>query len=407
YQLQLMDAWRDRNYVLIRDIDASATDATLAGFDAAGIWSAQGFVPVGHTDQAHSFQGSFDGRGHAIAGLTIDRPGEDYAGLFGRTYDATIANVGLEGGSIAGDSAVGGLVGYQWGGSIAQSYATGAGEGRDEVGGLVGVQRGSIAQSQPPGAVEGSNFVGGLVGYQWDGSITGSFWDRNTTQQYEAVGNIGSASGATGLATAQMQDPFTFIDAGWDFAAIWGKSSLNENGGYMMLRGVGPGTLYDDYVRVAAVDLSRVYGGSNPDLAPHVTIDGVGAANVSVGWGSAVGSQANAGTYAFSDPDVLDISTVSAGGVYVDHGSGSLTVTPRAITVTADDLSRLYGEANPALTFGAIGGDGLAAVHADLAPAGVGLATAPGLQSDVGRYASDLTGANGNYDGTFPPGTLP
>src|SRR5690606_40475278 len=157
YQLQLMDAWRDRNYVLIRDIDASATDATLAGFDAAGIWSAQGFVPVGHTDQAHSFQGSFDGRGHAIAGLTIDRPGEDYAGLFGRTYDATLANVGLEGGSVSGSNFVGGLVGWQDGGSIEQSYATGAVEGTLDVGGLVGYQLGSITQSYATGAVEGSN----------------------------------------------------------------------------------------------------------------------------------------------------------------------------------------------------------------------------------------------------------
>src|SRR5690606_23232082 len=125
YQLQLMDAWRDRNYVLIRDIDASATDATLAGFDAAGIWSAQGFVPVGHTDQAHSFQGSFDGRGHAISGLTIDRPDEDYAGLFGYTSGATIANVGLTGGSVTGDRYIGGLVGWQDGGSITRTCRAG------------------------------------------------------------------------------------------------------------------------------------------------------------------------------------------------------------------------------------------------------------------------------------------
>src|SRR5690606_6546335 len=233
------------------------------------------------------------------------------------------------------------------------------------------------------------------------------FWDTDTTGQTQAVGNIASAPGATGLTATQMQDPFTFIDAGWDFAAIWGKSREGENDGYMMLRGVGPGTLYDDYVRLADVDLSRVYGGSNPDIAPHVTIAGIGAAEVSVGWGSAVGPQANAGAYAFTAPGVLDISTGSPGGVYMDYGSGTLTVTQRAITVTASDLSRLYGEADPALTFGPIGGDGLASFHADLAAAGFGLVTAAGVQSDVGSYAIDLTGANGNYDGTFPPGTLP
>src|SRR5690606_21166857 len=136
--------------------------------DASGSaqwWGGLGFVPVGRTNQANSFQGSFDGRGHVISGLTIDRPGEDYVGLFGRTHGATIANVGLEGGSVSGNNYAGGLVGWQDGGSIEQSYATGAVEGDNQVGGLVGWQDGgSIEQSYATGAVEGDNQVGGLVG---------------------------------------------------------------------------------------------------------------------------------------------------------------------------------------------------------------------------------------------------
>src|SRR3546814_1151511 len=38
--------------------------------------------------------------------------------------------------------------------------------------------------------------------------------------------------------------------------------------------------------------------------------------------------------------------------------AAALTITPRALTVTADALDRIYGDANPALTY-AVGGLGL------------------------------------------------
>ena len=81
---------------------------------------------------------------------------------------------------------VGGLVGFQDGGSITASYATGAAAGgdgnNDDVGGLVGHQSqfgGSITASWATGAADGgdgSDNVGGLVGWQQQfGSITASY----------------------------------------------------------------------------------------------------------------------------------------------------------------------------------------------------------------------------------------
>ena len=62
------------HYVLVDDIDASAT----ASWDGG-----KGFSPIG--DPAHPFAGSFDGQGHTISGLRIDRFGNvtTYIALFG------------------------------------------------------------------------------------------------------------------------------------------------------------------------------------------------------------------------------------------------------------------------------------------------------------------------------------
>ena len=51
--------------------------------------------------------------------------------------------------------------------------------------------------------------------------------------------------------------------------------------------------------------------------------------------------------------------TLAASGNYaLNYASANLTVTQRAITVTADAKSRAYGDANPALTY-QVGGSGL------------------------------------------------
>ena len=62
----------------------------------------------------------------------------------------------------------------------------------------------------------------------------------------------------------------------------------------------------------------------------------------------------NVGTYGITQ------GTLAASGNYaLNYASADLTVTQRAITVTADAKSRAYGDANPALTY-QVGGSGLA-----------------------------------------------
>ena len=61
----------------------------------------------------------------------------------------------------------------------------------------------------------------------------------------------------------------------------------------------------------------------------------------------------NVGTYGISQGTL----TAASGNYALSYTGNNLTVTPRAITVTADAKSRAYGDANPALTY-QVGGAG-------------------------------------------------
>lgn len=104
--LQDMDLDVTAYYVLNNSIDASNTRTWNGG---------AGFDPVGTL--ASKFSGNFNGNGHTISGLHIDRPGEDYVGLFGYVdgsigSNAVISNVTLLHANITGDQWVGVLIGY-------------------------------------------------------------------------------------------------------------------------------------------------------------------------------------------------------------------------------------------------------------------------------------------------------
>jgi len=93
--------------------------------------------------QQHIFQRHVDGLGHIISNLYINRPSQDYVGLFGYAYSrgnntSTLKNVGLIGNSVKGNNYVGGLAGYSRG-IVTNSYSTGDVSGNTYVGGLVGV----------------------------------------------------------------------------------------------------------------------------------------------------------------------------------------------------------------------------------------------------------------------------
>jgi filamentous hemagglutinin family protein len=185
--LQGMSGAVGSNYALGANIDA----VTTVGWNANA-----GFIPVG------AFTGSFDGLGHTISGLTINRPGASSVGLFGSTSaSAAIGNVGLVGGSVIGAADTGGLVGANGpGNAISNSFNTGTVTGAAGTGGLVGSNTtGAISNSYTTGNVTGAAGTGGLVGSSTSGAISSSY----------STGDVNGAAGTGGLVGSNTSGPVT------------------------------------------------------------------------------------------------------------------------------------------------------------------------------------------------------
>ncbi|KAB8042756.1 YDG domain-containing protein [Janthinobacterium aquaticum] len=330
HQLQLMAMNLAGNYTLKQDINAASTGTTN------DVWNGGTFVPVG-ANTSRPFTGTFDGTGHVISGLVINRPSNSYGGLFGVTSGtAIVRNVGLEGGSvIAGDAAgalvglnqglvdgsystgsvsggtqVGGLVGGNGApGIVSNSYASGAVSGTSYIGGLVGTSSGTLTNNYASGTVTGGNSIGGLTSFS-NGAASGNFWDTTTS----AVPN--SAAG-TGLSTAQMKLLSTYTGPGWNLASTWIVYDTNT---YPLLR-----AFMTPLQVTFASNATKTYDGTSNWTAPGATYSNPNAVlQGSLNYGAA-GSAVNAGTYA-----------ITAGGLY--SGQRGYAISSNAATLTIDKL---------------------------------------------------------------------
>ncbi|MEN9873501.1 MAG: hypothetical protein RL186_398, partial [Pseudomonadota bacterium] len=146
---------------------------------------------------------------------------------------------------------------------------------------------------------------------------------------------------------------------------------------------------------VTADALSRIYGDANPALT-YASTGLVNGDTLTGNLATTANATSNVGTYGITQGDL------SASGNYaLTYVGDNLTVTQRALTVTADVLSRIYGDANPALTYasnGLVNGDTLSGA----------LATAADATSNVGTYGitQGNLGASGNYNLTFTGNNL-
>ena len=98
------------NYALSQDIDASPTATWDEG---------KGFEPIKEErgSYVHAFSGNFDGDGHTISGLYINRPDEDRVGLFGQMSGlkgtpSLVENLVLKDFNCTGDHYTGALAGW-------------------------------------------------------------------------------------------------------------------------------------------------------------------------------------------------------------------------------------------------------------------------------------------------------
>jgi hypothetical protein len=164
---------------------------------------------------------------------------------------ATGAVVGGVPTTIYGNPSVGGLVGFNQAGSVTDCFATGAvtcttifevaSNYSSCAGGLIGsnsAAENKVSNCFATGWVtcEGERvFVGGLVGT--GSAVKACYWDKETTGQSASAGG----AGAIGKTTAQMKQMATFQPGGgtgatdWDFTSVWG---IVEGQTYPYLRAV-------------------------------------------------------------------------------------------------------------------------------------------------------------------------
>ena len=202
--------WRF-HYTLEADIDASETATWNGG---------RGFSPIGNWVTGEWFSGSFDGRGHTITGLTIDRPVDTAVGLFAflQGPGARVSNLRLDQAMIRGGSAVGALVGWlgtapasalaiAQPGEVIDCSVTGSVSGNSRVGGLVGNSEvSSIRSSSVSANVTGNLDVGGLVGRSFDSEITSSHAKGRVSGPERVGGLVGTLANGSLIESYAMAD---------------------------------------------------------------------------------------------------------------------------------------------------------------------------------------------------------
>jgi hypothetical protein len=252
-------------------------NSTTTGYEALAGPTAnegEGWHPIIGAGGNPPFTGTFNGQGYEIRDLFINLPGKGYVGLFsvvgegGRIENTGVVNVdvtstayigGLVGlnkgtvsnsystGSLSGVSWVGGLVGQNGGtvsnsystgsvtsdsgagglvggntGTVNNSYSTGNVTGDSGAGGLMAANSGTVSNSYSTGSVTGNDYTGGLVAYSDEGSVSGSFWDIETSGQT-------ASDGGTGKNTADMQNIATFSGAVWTIIAVANHDTRNTS----------------------------------------------------------------------------------------------------------------------------------------------------------------------------------
>lgn len=176
----------------------------------------------------------------------------------------------------------------------------------------------------------------------------------------------------------------------------------NVLGNYVLTLNTGALTVTRASLVVSPADASRVYGSADPSFTGVIT----GLVNgdiVTLAFNTNETPASPVGTYTIS-ATLSDPNNV-LGNYTVTLNTGSLAITPASLTVTANDATKFYGQANPAFTAsysGFVLTDDVNSLSGQLA-----FATPADATSHVGSYALTPLGlTSSNYAIAYTPGSL-
>jgi len=207
----------------------------------------------------------------------------------------------------------------------------------------------------------------------------------------------------------------TNTDAGFEDANVGTAKNVNvlglsisgvDAGNYLLANAstIATADITSVQLTVTADNKSRAYGVANPaltaTLAGFVNSEDSSAVSGSAELTTLAETSSAIGSYTIT----ASLGTLSATNYTFNFVDGSLTITPFALTVTADNQSRTYGAANPTLTGSLSGlqnGDNISATYA----------TSADTNSPIGSYpitvsVADPDGKLVNYSVTTNEGSL-
>ena len=116
---------------------------------------------------------------------------------------------------------------------------------------------------------------------------------------------------------------------------------------------------------ITADNQTKVYGAAMPALTASYAglVNGDTSANLTTLPG--LSTTATASSHVSGNPYVITASGAADSDYSISYGAGSLTVTPAALTVTANNQSKVYGAVLPTLTVsysGLVNGDSAASL---------------------------------------------
>ncbi len=170
------------NYKLMNDIDMTEDVAVGGDWDFMG----NGWEPIG-SDGVYgnvAFRGKFDGDGHKIIGMRIERnkipsgAGTIYLGLFANNA-GTIQNLGIDDTSVVWKGTyVAGICAYN-SGTISNCFNKAPISSGAYSGGICAYNSGDISNCYNNAGISSNQYAGGICGYSNSGTISGSYNARN------------------------------------------------------------------------------------------------------------------------------------------------------------------------------------------------------------------------------------
>ena len=287
------------------------------------------WTPIG-TSEEKAYTGTFDGNGHKIENLYINTTDsrDDNQGLFGYV-SGTVQNLTVDG-TVSGDWHVGGVVGYNNGGTVTGCIFSDSGTvtGSSYVGGVVGLNLGNVINCAFSGSVTGSDHVGGVVGDNF-GGVKNCYNTGTVTSSGTPVGGVVGYNDISGSVTNCYNTGTVTVTGTDDYlGGVGGVVGQNFGGTVENSYNTGTGTVTNCYNTGAVsdgVDVGGVVGWNSSSgtvtncYNTGAVSDGVDVGGV-VGWNSSSGTVTNCyNTGAVSDG-------VDVGGV-VGWNSSSGTVT--------------------------------------------------------------------------------